>query len=45
MKVAGKDAIREDWDDVKSWNYKLSWINEKYQSVVYAELDWIHGEV
>jgi len=45
MKVSKKNAIREDWDKVRSWNYKLQWIPEKFQSVVVAELDGPHGEV
>lgn len=44
MKISKKQSIREDWDQVKSWNYKLKHLKD-YQSVVYAELDGDHGEV
>ncbi|MFH1650372.1 MAG: cupin domain-containing protein [Candidatus Woesearchaeota archaeon] len=45
MKITKEQATREDWDEVKSWNYKLKGLNEKYQSVVYAELKGPHSEV
>ena len=45
MKITKSNSIKEDWDNVKSWNYKLIDTGEKYQSVVYAELNGIHGEV
>ncbi len=44
MKISGQQSKRHDWDEVRSWNYKLKHL-EKYQSVVYAELDGDHGEV
>jgi mannose-6-phosphate isomerase-like protein (cupin superfamily) len=44
MKISKKQSVREDWDQVKSWNYKLKHLKD-YQSVVYAELDGDHGEV
>ena len=44
MKISKQDSVRQDWDDVRSWNYKLKHL-DKYQSVVYAELDGDHGEV
>jgi len=44
MKISKKQSIKENWDKVKSWNYKLKHLS-KYQSVVYAELDGDHGEV
>jgi mannose-6-phosphate isomerase-like protein (cupin superfamily) len=44
MKIGLNEAKRQDWDQVKSWNYKLKHIKD-YQSVVYAELDGDHGEV
>lgn len=37
-------AIREDWDEVKSWNYKLLHLQPK-MSVVYAELEGNHSLV
>ena len=45
MKITKSNSIQEDWDEVKSWNYKLAGIGEKYQSVVYAELNGPHSEV
>jgi len=44
MKIIKDQAIREDWDEVKSWNYKLTHLLPK-MSVVYAELDGDHGLV
>jgi mannose-6-phosphate isomerase-like protein (cupin superfamily) len=44
MKISKKQSIRQDWDKVRSWNYKLNHLSAK-MSVVYAELDGIHGEV
>jgi mannose-6-phosphate isomerase-like protein (cupin superfamily) len=44
MKITKSQAIREDWDEVKSWNYKLPHISPK-MSVVYAELEGDHGQV
>jgi len=44
MKIAFKDAIRHDWDETKSWNYKLKHLSP-YQSIVYAEITNDHGEV
>jgi mannose-6-phosphate isomerase-like protein (cupin superfamily) len=45
MKISKNQAVREDWDEVKSWNYKLKSLPQKYQSVVYAELKGDHSEV
>lgn len=44
MKISQNKSIRQDWDQVKSWNYKLKHLSY-YQSVVYAELDGDHGKV
>ena len=44
MKVTKAQAKRQDWDEVRSWNYKVSNISPK-MSVIYAELDGAHGEV
>jgi len=44
MKISSDQAIRQDWDQTKSWNYKLKHISP-YQSVVYAEITNDHGEV
>lgn len=44
MKISKTQAIREDWDRVRSWNYKLTHLSPK-MSVVYAKLDGDHGEV
>ena len=44
MKISKQQTIREDWDEVKSWNYKLVDLFPK-KSVVYAELNGDHGEV
>jgi len=44
MKISKQQSIQEDWDEVRSWNYKISSTTPK-QSVVYAELDGDHGEV
>lgn len=44
MKISKAQSKREDWDKVRSWNYKLTALSPK-QSVVYAELDGVHGEV
>ena len=44
MKINKDKAIREDWDEVKSWNYKLTHLSPK-MSVVYAEINKIHGLV
>jgi len=44
MKITQKQSIREDWDQTKSWNYKLKHISP-YQSIVYAEITNDHGEV
>lgn len=45
MKITKGKAKREDWDLVRSWNYKLPGELSGYQSVVYAELDGDHGSV
>ena len=42
MKISNNTSVREDWDDVKSWNYRL---DSQNRSVVYAELAGVHGEV
>jgi len=39
-KISRDQAVREDWDQVRSWNYK-----GQDSSVVYAELDGDHGWV
>lgn len=44
MKISKEQSIRHDWENVKSWNYKLTDFSPK-QSVVYAELEGDHGEV
>ena len=44
MKITKTQAIRHDWDQTKSWNYKLRHLNP-YQSIVYAEITNDHGEV
>ncbi len=44
MYISNESAKREDWDQVKSWNYKLPNTNPK-MSVVYAEVAGEHGEV
>ncbi len=45
MKISQSQATPSSWNHVKSWNYKLKGLNEKYQSVVLAELDGDHGAV
>lgn len=44
MKFTQKDAVQQDWDQTKSWNYKLPHMSE-YKSVVYAEVTNSHGQV
>lgn len=44
MKISKSQARRQDWDEVKSWNYKLSSLSQQ-MSIVYAELEGVHGEV
>lgn len=44
MKITRKQAVRQDWDQTISWNYKLS-TNTPYNSVVYVEITNDHGEV
>ncbi len=44
MYIPKGEAKREDWSGVKSWNYKLPYLNPK-MSVVYAEVVGEHGEV
>jgi len=44
MKISKLHAKRQDWEKVRSWNYKLSCLSPQ-RSVVYAELDGVHGEV
>jgi len=45
MKVSKEKAIKEDWENVKSLNYKLGKLQSKYQSIVYAKLSGKHGTV
>lgn len=44
MYISRDNSKREDWDKVKSWNYKLPHLSPKL-SVVYAEVEGEHGEV
>lgn len=44
MKITQQQSVREDWDETKSWNYKLKHL-DKYQSIVYAEVTNDHSEV
>lgn len=44
MKITQSQSVREDWDQTKTWNYKLKHLSP-YQSVVYAEITNDHGEV
>ncbi len=44
MKITQQQSITQDWDQTKSWNYKLTHLNP-YQSVVYAEIQEDHGAV
>ena len=44
MKISQNQSIRQDWDQCKSWNYKLKHLGP-YQSIVYAEITNDHGEV
>lgn len=44
MKITQQQSVRHDWDETKSWNYKLTHLNP-YQSIVYAEITNDHGEV
>ena len=44
MQITQQQSIRQDWDQTKSWNYKLKHLSP-YQSVVYAEITDDHGEV
>lgn len=44
MYIPKEASKRQDWDKVKSWNYKLPHIQPKI-SVVYAEVVGEHGEV
>ncbi len=44
MKITQHQSTRQDWDQTKSWNYKLKNLSP-YQSVVYAEIQNDHGEV
>jgi len=44
MKITKSQSISQDWDQVKSWNYKLKHLTP-YQSIVYAEIFNDHGEV
>ncbi len=44
MKVQKQNAVRHDWDQIKTWNYKLPHLKD-YQSVVYAEVKGDHGQV
>lgn len=44
MYIPKNESKREDWDKVKSWNYKLPNVNPQ-KSVVYAEIVGEHGEI
>jgi len=44
MKINKEQAIKENWDEVKSWNYKLPHFSPR-MSVVYAELEGDHSLV
>ena len=44
MKIKKSQAVIEDWSKVHSLNYKLTHI-QPYQSVVFAELNGVHGRV
>ena len=44
MKITHQQSIRQDWDQTKSWNYKLKHLSP-YQSVVYTEIQEDHGAV
>lgn len=44
MKITKQQSTKQNWDKVRSWNYKITDTIVK-QSVVYAELDGDHGEV
>ena len=44
MYISKNNSKRQDWDGVKSWNYKLPHLAPK-KSVVYAEVIGVHGEV
>lgn len=42
MKITKQKAKTQNWDKVKSWNYKLNHL-DKYKSVIYAEIIGDHG--
>ena len=42
MHISKTNSKTQDWDGVKSWNYKLPHLSK---SVVYAEVSGEHGEV
>lgn len=44
MKITQSQSVYQDWDETKSWNYKLNHL-KPYQSIVYAEVTNDHGEV
>ncbi|MBT3356585.1 hypothetical protein HN784_00465 [bacterium] len=44
MKITKKESTKENWEGVKSRNYKIKTL-EKNHSVVYAELKGVHGKV
>lgn len=44
MKISRSQTKSQDWDKVKTWNYKLPDLPTK-RSVVYAELGSEHGKV
>jgi len=44
MIISKSQSKRQDWDQTKSWNYKLKHLSP-YQSIVYAEITNDHGEV
>ena len=44
MKIKKSQAVTEDWDQVHSLNYKVTHLHP-YQSIVFAELNGVHGRV
>ncbi|HKY74068.1 MAG TPA: cupin domain-containing protein [Patescibacteria group bacterium] len=44
MKISKSQAIKQNWDEVHSLNYKLPELSP-YKSVVFAELHGDHGQV
>ncbi|HSX39062.1 MAG TPA: AraC family ligand binding domain-containing protein [Candidatus Saccharimonadales bacterium] len=43
MYISINNSKRQDWDKVKSWNYKLDFLKPE-MSVVYAEVVGEHGD-